>query len=169
MDGLLLRIAYDLVYDLHRNGLDVGRMRLQHVPKGSVGGRKFRYSTYASGNGFLSALSEAMSSPRYLCMSGDYPLVVNLDATNTNVSFHNSYKWVDLFGRFSMSSTVGLDVQRSARRDEVVDRYVGYQRERLLRYVSDSSAAMAVRSASYVDPCYVDAGYVSPNADPVEV
>ncbi len=46
-------------------------------------------------------------------------------------------------------------------------RYVAFQREKILRYVADCNSAVEVRLGSYVDPCYVDAGYVSPNSDPV--
>ena len=47
-------------------------------------------------------------------------------------------------------------------------RYIDLMYKLFDTYTKNVRAAIDVRLNSYVDPCYVDAGYVSPNNDPLD-
>lgn len=160
MDGLLLRIAYDLVLDLGKNGMEVDRLRVKSVPRGTRG-RRFKFESY-TGSDFLSYFADAVSHPRYLCAAGDFPVIECIETHNeSNLGFYNSYRWYDLSGRMNVVQTRRYDGLRGSKYASDVDRYLQWQRDRFTRYVADCGASIEARNSEYVDPCYVDAGYVT--------
>lgn len=160
MDGLLLRIAYDLLLDLGKNGMEVGRMRVKSTPRGHRG-RRFRYSTY-TGPEFLSYFEDAVNHPRYLCSAGDFPVIECIETHNEgNLKFHNSYRWYDLFGKVNVVQSSRYDGLRGEKYASDIARYLQWQRDRFAQYVTDCGVAIEARNSEYVDPCYVDAGYVA--------
>lgn len=161
MDGLLLKIANDLVEDFERNGLKVGRVRIKIHPRDKAN-RKFAFRGYSSGSEFKAAFVSILSNPNFLCSAGSLPVIENIELENTNLNFHNSYRWTNITETKKLSETVAADVLRNNAREKEVDRYRSYMSQRIDRYISDANKAVQVRIESYVDPCYVDAGYVAP-------
>jgi hypothetical protein len=54
---------------------------------------------------------------------------------------------------------------RSTIYETTIQKYLDLMNEKIDAYVSNARNGIKVRLNSYMDPCYVDAGYVSPNAD----
>lgn len=168
MDGLLLRINYDFLTFLGRNGLKVGPMRVKHVPR-NRSTRSFVFKSYGSGAEYIAMFSSAMLHPRFLCSAGEFPLIESIEVTNDNLTHHSSYRWYNLFGATKMVKTIQDDGKRNDRYELDSARYEDFQRQRIAQYVLDATSGVDVRLSSYVDPCYVDAGYISPNSDPAQV
>lgn len=164
MDGLLLRIARDLIVDFQRNGLDVGRVRIKIFPRDRAN-PKFIFRGYQTGEQFIAAFDSVLTSPNYLCSAGSLPVIENIELNNTNLSFYNSYSWTNILDRKTLAEKLAADFIRDDARAKEVDRYKAYMSNRIDQYVSDANSAVNVRIESYVDPCYVDAGYVSPQSE----
>lgn len=164
MDGLLLKIAKDFVDELNGNGLSVGRLRIKIYPRDRAN-RRYAFRSYSTGAEFLAAFGSVLSSPNFLCSAGSLPVIENIELENSNLAFHNSYRWTNILDRKTLSETVEADVYREEARQKEVDRYRSYMSQRIDRYISDANSAINVRIESYVDPCYVDAGYVTPQSE----
>lgn len=164
MDGLLLRIARDLIVDFQKNGLAVGRVRIKIFPR-DRSRPKFTFRGYASGDAFVSAFDSILLSPNYLCSAGSLPVIENIELDNGNLSFHNSYSWTNILDRKTLAEKLAADYNRDEARAKEAERYKAYMSKRIDQYVSDAKSAVDVRIESYVDPCYVDAGYVSPQSE----
>mgnify|MGYP007122143345 CR=1 FL=1 len=141
-------------------------MRVKHLPRNRHT-RSYVFKPYASGADYLAEFGEAMVHPRVLCSAGLFPVIENIELTNQNLSHYNSFRWYNLFGGMKLVTTLKQDGLRGDRYEVDAERYIAFQREKIEQYVANCNSAVEVRLGSYVDPCYVDAGYVSPNSDPV--
>lgn len=139
-------------------------MRVKHVPRNRHT-RSFVFKPYANGEEYLAAFRDAMLHPRFLCSAGLFPVIENIELTNQNLTHYNSFRWYNLFGAPKLVTTLKQDEMRGAKYEADAVRYVAFQREKIEQYVANCNSAIEVRLGSYVDPCYVDAGYVSPNSD----
>lgn len=157
MDGLLSRVLYDLAIDLQRNGMVLGRSRVKLLPRSGT------YSTstsYQDGQALLTEL-DFVTRVRYLCQVGGYPILSNIELRTSSPSGYTISVY-DATGSAKVTTVSPLDNARSTNIDAVVEKYAEYVRGRVAQYANDCQISLAARTSLYVDPCYVDAGYVSP-------
>lgn len=165
MDGLILRINYDFLIDLKKRGLDVTYLKVKDLSRdANLTSRVFR--PYTSSEQFISAYKDVIFSKRYLCSSGTFPVIENIQLVNKNLNFDNSFYWYNITDSRFYVKKISYDNQRSDIYEAQIKRYIDLMYKLFDTYTKNIKTAIDVRINSYVDPCYVDAGYVSPNSDP---
>lgn len=168
MDGLILRVTYDFLNDLNRRGLKVSNIRIKLISKDT----KLRGSTFIQFTDlstFLSKHKTILSDRRYLCYAGDFSVIENLSINNTNLRFENSYKWYNITQSRRLDTRIAFasDNIRNEIYEKEIQRYLDLMYKLIDEYTVNINRGIKVRLESYVDPCYVDSGYVSPNSDPI--
>ena len=164
MDGLLTKINYDFLLDLKNRGLSPSKIRVKYVSRDSKT-NTVSTITFETLNQFISYHNDILNSNRYLCFAGEFPVIQNLVLDNLNLNFLNSYYWLDITDSKRLIKTLSNDPTRSTIFDVTIQKYIDLMNEKIDTYVSNARNGIKIRLDSYVDPCYVDAGYVSPNAD----
>ena len=162
MDGLLLKIAYDFLNNLDKRGLKVSNIRVKLISKNT----KLRGTTYLSISDlstFYEKYKSILSDRRYLCSAGDFPIVENFSLNNVNLGFKNSYNWYNITQSRKLDTRIQYDISRNEIYDREIQRYLDLMLKSIDEYTTNINNGIKVRLNSYVDPCYVDAGYVSPN------
>ena len=160
MDGLLLKISFDFLTLLEKKGLTVKNVKVKYLSRDTkLAGTK--YVLYPALNNFYSANSDILTSRRYLCSAGPFPVVENIILINTNLPFKNEYEWRNVTDKRLLVKNIQLN--NFANYDAEIQRYIKLMNEMFDTYVTNVNAAIKARLNVYVDPCYVDAGYVSPN------
>lgn len=162
MDGLLLKIAYDFLNNLDKGGLKVSNIRVKLISKNT----KLRGTTYLSISDlstFYEKYKSILSDRRYLCSAGDFPIVENFSLNNVNLGFKNSYNWYNITQSRKLDTRIQYDISRNEIYDREIQRYLDLMLKSIDEYTTNINNGIKVRLNSYVDPCYVDAGYVSPN------
>ena len=155
MDGLLSRVLYDLLIDLGRNGLSVGRCRVKLMLRP---GTNSTSTSYENGAALLDAV-RFVELPRYLCQVGGYPVISNIELKTVSPAGYTVSVY-DVIGSRRITSVSPMDRKRDASIASVEARYLQYVAQRMEQYAADVSKSMEARTSAYVDPCYVDAGYV---------
>jgi hypothetical protein len=105
-----------------------------------------------------------MNSPNPLCSAGEFPVIENIEIRNENLYFKNEYRWYNITQSRTLVESIAYDSYRKEFQDNEVIRYKNLMNDIFDQYVKDINSAIETRLNSYVDPCYVDAGYVSPNS-----
>ncbi len=162
MDGLLLKIAYDFLLSLEKRGLSSNTIRIKFLPKDP----KLRISTYktsASLAEFKNQYGNIIFDRRFLCSSGDYLVIENLVLINNNLKFKNSYSWYNITDTRKCVRSIQYDDTRKDIYEAEIQRYLTLSNEFFDEYTINVNRAIKERQNTYVDPCYVDAGYISPN------
>ncbi len=166
MDGLLLRITYDFLNNLDKRGLKVSNIRVKLISKNS-NLRGNSYLSFSNSTTFLETYKSILSDRRYLCSSGDFSVIDNISLNNVNLSFKNSYNWYDITQSRKLDTKVQYDNKRNVIQDREIQRYLALMLKLIDEYTVNVNNGIKLRLNSYVDPCYVDAGYVSPNSEPI--
>lgn len=166
MDGLLLRITYDFLNNLDKRGLKVSNIRVKLISKNS-NLRGNSYLSFPNSTTFLEKYKSILSDRRYLCSAGDFSVIDNLSLNNVNLSFKNSYNWYDITKSRKLDTKVQYDNKRNVIQDREIQRYLDLMLKLIDEYTVNVNNGIKIRLNSYVDPCYVDAGYVSPNSEPI--
>ena len=162
MDGLLTKINYDFLLNLKNLGLSPTKIRVKYISRDS----KINTSAFVSFdtfNDFIAYHSAILNSNRYLCSSGDFPIIQNLVLDNLNLNFKNTYSWLDITDSKRLRKNLPNDPIREAVQEAATQKYINLMYEKIDEYVTNAKNGIKVRLNSYMDPCYVDAGYVSPN------
>lgn len=167
MDGLLIKINDDFLKNLEKRGLHIKSLKIRFLIRDATrkGHRFVPYKSYA---GYYDSISRILNSNDYLCSAGDFPIIENLELENTNFKFANDYNWYNISGERFMVKKLAYDSYRSEFYDKETVRYEKLMNQLIDQYVKDINNAINIRLNSYVDPCYVDAGYVSPNSEPTD-
>ena len=119
--------------------------------------------TFPTLDAFNTYHAPVLNSPRYLCSAGPFPVITNVDLINQNLTFTNSYSWYDITRSRRLVKTVQRDPTRQQIYEALAQKYVDLMNKSLDTYTLNVNKGIKERLNSYVDPCYVDAGYVSPN------
>lgn len=165
MDGLLIKINDDFIKTLNSRGLDIGYIRVKFLIRDTVteSSRKgYRFKTFNDLSSFNSFFGPILTVRNYLCSAGDFPIIENIELINRNLSFENSYKWYNISENRSFVKKIKYD---SFRNDIYISESLKYEslmNSLLDQYLKNISNSIDIRLNSYMDPCYVDAGYVSP-------
>ena len=160
MDGLILKITNDLISILERKGLSIKNIRVKQLSRDSkLNSVEFR--TYSDSNNFYAMASSVLNSTSYLCSAGTFPVLENLVIVNNNLPFKNEYSWSNITDRRSVVRT--LETNNFENYEAEIQRYLDLMLSSFDEYTKNINDAIKVRLNAYVDPCYVDAGYVSPN------
>lgn len=114
---------------------------------------------------FIRYHNSILNNNRYLCSAGEFPIIQNLVLDNLNLNFKNSYSWLDITDSQRLQKILPNDVNREAIYDTITQKYVDLMYVKINEYVSNAKNGIKIRLNSYTDPCYVDAGYISPNND----
>ncbi len=130
-------------------------------------GNKFRpFPSIAKYREFFNPI---LNSQNYLCSAGDFPVIENIEIINTNFNFVNAYNWFNITEKRYFVKKIQYDSFRKDFYESEVLRYETLMYSLIDTYISNVNKAIDVRFNSYVDPCYVDAGYVSPNSEPTDL
>lgn len=162
MDGLLIKINYDFLQNLKRQGLIPYNIRVKYVSRDSKQTTALS-KTFATHEAFDAFHAPVLNALRYLCSAGEFPIIQNLEIRNTNLNFINSYAWYDITTTKRLIKTIQRDPVRQSIYEALTQKYVDLQTKSINIYGANVKKGIADRLNSYVDPCYVDAGYVSPN------
>ena len=165
MDGLLIKINDDFIKTLNSRGLGVGYIRAKFLVRDIVSEnamKGYRYRTFNDISSFNSYFSPILSSKNYLCSAGDFPVIENIEIINRNLSFENSYKWYNISENRSFVKKIKYDSFRNNIYIPETEKYESLMNSLLDQYLTNISNSIDIRLNSYMDPCYVDAGYVSP-------
>lgn len=163
MDGLLLTINRDFLNDLENRGLKVANLRLRCLIR-DAGKKGNRYKPFDSLSSYTNEYASIMASPNPLCSAGEFPVIENIEIQNQNLYFKNEYKWQNITESRRLTESIAFDSFRNDFQISEVDRYKTLMNDLFDQYVQNINKAIETRLNSYMDPCYVDAGYVSPNS-----
>lgn len=162
MDGLILKITNDLIVSLERRGLTVKNIKIKLLSRDSrLTGGDFRI--YSTASAFYSMSSPILNSVNYLCSAGPFPVIENITLTNNNLSFSNDYIWSNITDARILVKSFELNNQLSELYGADVERYSTLMVNFFDEYTANINSGIRTRLNAYVDPCYVDDGYVSPN------
>ena len=164
MDGLLTKINYDFLLNLKRLGLTPSNIRVKYVSRDSKV-NTLSTTTFNTLDQFISAHSSILDSNRYLCSAGAFPIIQNLVLTNNNLNFANTYTWYDITDSKRLVRSLPNDPTRKVIYETQTAKYLDLMYKKIDEYINNTRTGIKERLNSYVDPCYVDAGYVSPNYD----
>lgn len=162
MDGLLLTINRDFLNKLEKRGLKVSKLRVRYLIR-DAGYKGNRYKPFDSLAAYTNSHSSILNSPNPLCSAGEFPVIDNIEIKNENLYFKNEYRWFNITQTRTLVESIAYDSFRNDFQISEVARYKQLMNDIFDQYVKDVNAAIEVRLNSFVDPCYVDAGYVSPN------
>ena len=161
MDGLLVKINDYFVNYLGRNGLEVKNLKIRLVSRDSSM-RSQNFKGYKDLTSYKSSYSSILNSGSYLCSAGPFPVIENIELINNNIKFTNSYRWYNIGESRRLVKTVQYDSNRTENIADNISRYESLMTSSIDQYIKDVNAAISARLNTYMDPCYVDAGYVSP-------
>lgn len=167
MDGLILKINDDFLRNLEKRGLKVKSLKIRYLIR-DIGKKGHKYVRYDSLSSYNRVAYSIIGQARYLCSAGDFPVIENLELENKNLRFSNEYQWYNLTERRYVVKRLDFDSFRSESYEKEIFKYDRLMNDLIDKYISDINNAIEVRLSSYVDPCYVDAGYVSPNSEPTD-
>jgi hypothetical protein len=166
VDGLLLRINYDFLVDLIKKGLEPTDIRIRLRPRDMiVTGYKTIFRNIRDFEEFNSVYGMVIKDRHYQCYAGPFPIIENIRLNNKNLSFKNVYRWYNITESRTLIREIQYDSLRKDFYESEIQRYLDLMNKMLDDYTKTANAAIDVRLNSYVDPCYVDAGYVSPNSN----
>lgn len=167
MDGLLVKINFDFLKELESRKLITSGIRIKFLMRDSSRQGNL-YKSYANFAAFQNDpdVKLILADSKYLCSAGFFPVVENIVLTNNNLTFSNRYAWYNITGSRYNVKTVTYDSARAAIYDAQLKNYVTLSNTLFDTYTKNVNSAIAIRLNSYMDPCYVDAGYVSPNHEP---
>jgi hypothetical protein len=168
VDGLILKINEDFLKNLEKRGLNVKNLKVRFLIR-DIGRRGNRYVGYRSLFDYTSKTLQILNSSNYLCSAGDFPVIENIELINQNLSFGNDYRWYNITESRKLVKRLDYDSYRGEFYNEEIVRYENLMNELFDQYAKNIQNAIDVRLNSYVDPCYVDAGYVSPNSEPSDL
>ena len=165
MDGLLIKINDDFVKNLNSRGLSVGSIKVKFIVRDFVTEntkKGYRFRLFNDLSSFNSFFSSILSLNNYLCSAGDFPIVENIELKNRNLTFENSYKWYNISENRNFVKTIKYDTYRNDFYIKETEKYESLMNSLIDEYLTNINNSIDIRLNSYMDPCYVDAGYVSP-------
>ena len=167
MDGLLVKINFEFLKELENRGLKVSSIRVKFLSRDTQR-NGILYKTY---NDFASYCNDSqvkvlLADRRYLCSAGPFPVVENITIDNKNLGFTNKFSWYNITGSRSYTKTLSYDITKKTIYEALIQKYITLMYTLFDTYTININNAIRVRLDSYLDPCYVDAGYVSPNSEP---
>lgn len=162
MDGLLVKINYDFLYELENRGFSTSKIRIKFLSRDTKGMGTV-YKTYDSFYAYAEdyPIKTILNDRRYLCSAGEFPVVENLTINNTNMDFLNRFAWYAITGQRYYVKTISYDSNRSEFYEAEIVKYLDLMNSLFDTYTKNINTSVSVRLSSYVDPCYVDAGYIS--------
>lgn len=123
------------------------------------------FRSFESGESYVNSIKAIANSRDFLCYTGNFSIIQSIELENTILSFRNIYRWYDIFGERKMIEISDYHKILEERNNEKIEKYKTFTNKLLDDYVKSILHAIDARLESYVDPCYVDGGYVSPNSD----
>lgn len=164
MDGLTAKINYDFIIELKKRGYLASDLKVRYKQKDSnprVVSRSFGYRTYES---FISSLS-FVNEPNYLCYAGELGIIENLKLSVTSKNFTIVFSCFNITETQTINHKVSFDNKRNEFYTTEVERIQKTIIDLFDKYKQNINNAIDTRINSFLDPCYVDAGYVSPNSN----
>jgi hypothetical protein len=167
VDGLLIKINDDFLKNLESRGLIVKSLKVRFLIR-DLPRRGNRYRPFNNLSNYKTFFGTVLNASNYLCSSGDFPVIENIEIINNNFKFTNAYNWYNITENRYFVKKIQYDSFRKDFYESEVLRYESLMHTLIDRYITNVNKSIDIRLNSYVDPCYVDAGYVSPNSDPID-
>ncbi len=168
MDGLLIKINDDFLKNLENRGLSIKSLKIRFLIR-DLPKKGNRYRPFKNISSYRDFFSSILNASNYLCSAGDFPVIENLEIVNNNLGFTSAYNWYNITENRFFVKKIQYDSFRKDFYESEVLRYESLMNSLIDRYIKDINKAIDVRLNSYVDPCYVDAGYVAPNSEPFDL
>lgn len=162
MDGLILVINRDFLNNLEKRGLHVKNLKIRFLIR-DVGRRGELFKPFRSLSEYENYVYSILSSVNPLCSAGRFPVIESIEIDNKNLSFKNTYRWYNITQQRKLVESIAYDSFRKTFFESEVQRYKSLMHTLIDDYIKAIDVAIETRLNSYMDPCYVDAGYVSPN------
>jgi len=80
-----------------------------------------------------------------------------------SAGFENQFLWYNITDQRKLIRKIRYDEQRKDIYEREIQRYLDLMYKDFDTYTANVNAAIKERLNKYVDPCYVDAGYIAPN------
>ena len=155
MDGLILKINDTFLQQLIDKGQQISNIKIKIIPYISGRSSTISFSTIES----YTAWTSNIVNNNYLDSFGDFAIIQNLEITNTNLYFANSYKWYDIMNEKKLIVSIMYDNVRNSFQTSETERYKSLHLESINEYISHLNDAMQSRLDMYVIPGYVIPGY----------
>jgi hypothetical protein len=168
VDGLLIKINDDFLKNLENRGLSIKSLKVRFLIR-DLPRRGNRYRPFKTISDYRGFFNPILSASNYLCSAGDFPVIENIEVINNNLGFSNAYNWYNITENRFFVKKIQYDSFRKDFYESEVLRYEFLMNSLIDRYIKDVNTAIDIRLNSYVDPCYVDAGYVAPNSEPFDL
>ena len=102
------------------------------------------------------------TSPNRYCIVGDFVYLENIKFINNAVPYENNIFYYNITsGNPQIKKDLRYNNNKNAFFEQDVKKFVAYLKESLIAYINRNDMLMETRQSAYVDPCYVDPGYVS--------
>jgi len=165
VDGLVSKITYDFLQNLSNRGYDASFIRIGYRIKDSVRSNILSSKTHPTLSSTLNQFSFTQTDTKYLCYSGPFPVISNLKINVNYSKFSLSFSYFDILGSRMIKQTSKFDSLRNSAYSIESQKVENVINGLMDKYKKDIETAIKIRVESYLDPCYVDSGYVSPNSN----
>lgn len=162
MDGLLIKLNNNFVTDLQKRGLKIKSIKVRFLIR-DAGKKGHRYRNFYTIESFNLFFVSILSSPKYLCSAGDFPVIENIELENQNIGFLNNYKFYNVSEKRYFVKSIQYDSFRKEFFDSEIVRYEKLLDTLFNNYTNNVNNSITVRLNTYMDPCYVDQNYVTAN------
>lgn len=166
MDGLLLKITYDFLSELERRGLSSSSIRVKFLSRDATL-KSLVFKSFSDFASYTKEYGSVIFDRRYLCSAGPFIVIENLTINNKNLNFSNIYLWYNITDKRMLTKKIQFDSVKNGFYENDIQRYIDLMYKLIDTYTKNVNTAIRTRLDSYVDPCLIDAGYVSPNSEPM--
>ena len=166
MDGLVLKINSEFLKFLIDNGLSIDYLKVSILSRDYSRSIR-RYIPYMSIDEYNTDYSAITTSFQCLNYAGNFAVIDTIYLTNTNLPFHNEYRWSNIIDEpeTKLETIFKFDSFRSTFYESEVERYRVFTKKCIDAYRQIIDQSIQIRLYSYVDPNYVEYGYVLPNSE----
>ena len=165
LDITTLENTYLLLQELETQGFVSYKLVFKVVSK-STG--KITYANFTDLQDFFNRYSSLLTyaGPNKYCIVGDFVYLENIKFINTAVPYKNNILYYNITsGNPQVKKELDYNTNKNAFFEQDVKKFVAYLKEMLVSYINRNNQLVEIRESAYVDPCYVDPGYVLDQRD----
>jgi hypothetical protein len=169
MDGLVLKINSEFLKFLMDNGLNIDYIKVNILSRDYTRSTR-KYIAYSTIEEYNIDYSSITSSFQCLNYAGNFAVIDTISLTNKNLPFYNEYRWSNIIDEpeTKLETIFEFNSFRNSFYESEVERYRVFTKKCIDAYRRIIDQAIQIRLYSYVDPNYVDYGYVLPNSEIID-